>query len=211
MANNNTEEKIKCTRCYMKFINDEESINEHFGYNRLKKRYQTCKRCRNKDTVRYLEYYNENKEQVNQKIECGRCGSTIYKRNLHKHESSRKCCNNINNSPNNASPKEKPAHKEKPITPSIQCEVCNKFVKNIELHKKGNRCLKLDNLTEECILNNVITCDICGINVIKSRIDDHKLTVGCLTKYLSGITERPFNQYDQWRYDYLMKKQKKKD
>ena len=183
MTNNNVEEYIKCTRCYMKFINDDESINEHFGYNRLNKRYQTCKKCRDICNKKQQEYYSENKERLNEKVECILCGTVISKNHLSEHRRTKKCL--IGNSPKEKPvPKEKPAHKEKPIIPSIQCGVCNKFVKNMEAHKRGNRCLKLDNLTEECITNNVITCDICGINVIKSRIDDHKLTVGCLTKYL---------------------------
>jgi hypothetical protein len=187
------------------FFNNEESINENFGYTRLNKPYSTCKKCRNRYSKKQSEYYNENKDSVNGKVECKLCGSIVSRHGISRHRRTNKCSNNNSS---DTSPISEP--KEKPITPSIKCEVCNKFVKNMDKHKKGNRCLKLDNLSEECISNNVKTCEICGINVFKSRMDDHKLTVGCLTKYISGITERPFNRYNQWRYDYLMKKRKEK-
>ena len=37
---------IKCSRCHMKFINDDEHIKNDFGYNRLNERYKNCIKCR---------------------------------------------------------------------------------------------------------------------------------------------------------------------
>jgi hypothetical protein len=40
-------EYIKCSKCKCKSINDEEHINQDFGYNRIGNRYRSCKKCRN--------------------------------------------------------------------------------------------------------------------------------------------------------------------
>ena len=50
---------IKCSKCNCKYNNDEESIKTYFGYNRLKERYKTCCKCRNKSN----QYLNDNPHQ----------------------------------------------------------------------------------------------------------------------------------------------------
>ena len=50
---------IKCSQCNCKYINDEENINTDFGYNRLKERYKTCCKCRDKKK----QYLNDNPKQ----------------------------------------------------------------------------------------------------------------------------------------------------
>ena len=37
---------IICSKCHMKFINDDEHIKTDFGYNRLNERYKNCVKCR---------------------------------------------------------------------------------------------------------------------------------------------------------------------
>ena len=39
---------IKCSSCRCKYVNDEEQIDKHFGFNRLCQRYKTCVKCRSK-------------------------------------------------------------------------------------------------------------------------------------------------------------------
>ena len=38
---------IVCSKCHMKFINDDEHIKTYFGCTRLNIRYTTCVKCRN--------------------------------------------------------------------------------------------------------------------------------------------------------------------
>ena len=47
------ERYIKCSRCKMKYLNNDENINQDFGYNRLNERYKTCVKCRNRETMFY--------------------------------------------------------------------------------------------------------------------------------------------------------------
>ena len=49
MENNGADEYIICAVCKCKFINDEESIKNHFGYNRLNKRWKTCYKCKERN------------------------------------------------------------------------------------------------------------------------------------------------------------------
>ena len=60
-------EYINCSRCHMKFINDDEHIKYDFGYNRLNIRYKQCVRCRISNREKQKEYYCENKEEINNK------------------------------------------------------------------------------------------------------------------------------------------------
>ena len=47
MAEQTREEQyIKCSRCQMKYINNDDHIKKEFGYNRLNERYKTCIACR---------------------------------------------------------------------------------------------------------------------------------------------------------------------
>ena len=42
----NDDKYIKCTRCKMKYHNDDEHIKNDFGYNRLDVQYKSCVKCR---------------------------------------------------------------------------------------------------------------------------------------------------------------------
>jgi hypothetical protein len=47
MADEDTENKyVKCSRCRMKYHNNNDDINEYFGYNRLGERFKTCVKCK---------------------------------------------------------------------------------------------------------------------------------------------------------------------
>ena len=55
---------LKCSRCNMKRDYNDDSIKEHFGYNRLGEQLKTCTKCREKRTKYYEDYYIENKEYI---------------------------------------------------------------------------------------------------------------------------------------------------
>ena len=61
--NQDINEYITCSRCHMKFINDDEHIKTDFGYNRLNIMYKQCVRCRTKRT----EYRESHREELNSK------------------------------------------------------------------------------------------------------------------------------------------------
>ena len=94
---------IKCSRCHMKFINDDEHIKNDFGYNRLNERYKQCVRCRTFRRAKQKEYYYEHKEELNkkkmeydkvyhsEKIECSICGNTMTRKTMFKHRVSPSC------------------------------------------------------------------------------------------------------------------------
>ena len=103
-------EYIKCSRCHMKFINDDEHIKNDFGYNRLNERYKQCVRCRNNQAnyreshreeinKKYTEYYKENKEYIIKKtriyngeeVDCDVCGKTLTRHSFKKHRLSAGC------------------------------------------------------------------------------------------------------------------------
>ena len=47
---------INCSRCKLKYLNNEDSIKENFGYNRLNEMYKTCVNCR--------KYKQDNREKI---------------------------------------------------------------------------------------------------------------------------------------------------
>ena len=54
---------IKCGKCKCKYINDEEHINNDFGYTRLEMRYKTCVTCRANSIIKNKAYYEDHKEE----------------------------------------------------------------------------------------------------------------------------------------------------
>ena len=60
-----------------------------------RKQYDKQYRIDNKEITkqRNKQYYADNKHRINQKIKCNNCGSTIVKRNLKEHQTSKKCVN----------------------------------------------------------------------------------------------------------------------
>ena len=83
MAENNGQiTYIVCSNCKCKYINDEEHINNDFGYTRLEMIYKTCVKCRAKGKVtnktyqekhpdkkekERKEYYEEHKDYLNER------------------------------------------------------------------------------------------------------------------------------------------------
>ena len=63
MAEQNGDGYIKCAGCKCKYNNDGDSIQTHFGYNRLKEQLKTCVKCRN----RSKQYHQDNFEKRAQK------------------------------------------------------------------------------------------------------------------------------------------------
>ena len=62
---------IKCSKCWCKYINDDEHIKQDFGYNRLEKRYKTCVKCRGRSRE-YKKVYIEKRTEL-----CGNYGQSI--------------------------------------------------------------------------------------------------------------------------------------
>ena len=101
---------IKCSKCRMKYINDEEHIKSDFGYTRLNERYKTCVKCRTdrkdnwpkykeKATAYSKQFYEDNKEQVlayqreyNKRTTiCDVCGKQVNLQHLARHKKSNLC------------------------------------------------------------------------------------------------------------------------
>jgi len=70
MELNTPEEKsiyIKCSKCHIKYLNDDEHIKTDFGYNRLGERIKTCTKCRDKQ----LKYREAHRAELKEK-QCNR-------------------------------------------------------------------------------------------------------------------------------------------
>ena len=102
-SNIDNTEYIKCSRCHMKFINDDEHIKTDFGYNRLNIRYKQCVRCRTTSREHAKKYYEANKDKLinkameynkvyqSENVECNVCGKTITRKTMFKHRDSPSC------------------------------------------------------------------------------------------------------------------------
>ena len=75
---------IKCGKCKCKYINDHEHIKQDFGYNRLKERFKTCSKCRDKKNA-----YTQETSKIN--IMCENCGSSVAKHIIAAHKRQYKC------------------------------------------------------------------------------------------------------------------------
>ena len=60
---------IACSKCKMKFINDDDNIKNHFGYNRLNIRYKKCEKCRKYNAERVTSWRAEKQEEFKQQKE----------------------------------------------------------------------------------------------------------------------------------------------
>ncbi len=63
---------INCSKCKMKYHNNEDNIKDDFGYNRLGVRFKTCLRCRNrakKYADKNREYSQKYREEHKEKIQ----------------------------------------------------------------------------------------------------------------------------------------------
>ena len=114
---------IKCSRCHMKFINDDEHIKNDFGYNRLNERYKQCVRCRTSSREQKAEYRADMKKQ---------------------YETYGNYDPNRNNKPKNNN---KPC-KEKVINEKFNCELCNKSISTNtkDKHVDSSLCKRRRNL-----------------------------------------------------------------
>ena len=72
---------IICSKCHMKYINDDEHIKHDFGYNRLNERYKNCMKCRT---------YNR-EQKANVKFNCELCGKKLSNKTKDKHVDSSFC------------------------------------------------------------------------------------------------------------------------
>ena len=60
MAEKGETKYIKCCCCKCKYIDDDNHMKIHFGYNKLNERYKTCLKCREKKQ----EYNNNNYDKI---------------------------------------------------------------------------------------------------------------------------------------------------
>ena len=76
MAEQGNDTYIKCSRCKCKYHNNDESISDNFGFNRLGKTYKCCVKCRNckaqyqrynieKIAQRRHQFWIDNKDTIN--------------------------------------------------------------------------------------------------------------------------------------------------
>ena len=76
MAEQGDDTYIKCSRCKCKYHNNDESISDNFGFNRLGETYKCCVKCRNcraqyqRDNVEKLaqkrhQFWIDNKDTIN--------------------------------------------------------------------------------------------------------------------------------------------------
>ena len=113
---------IKCGRCKMKYLNNDDHIKNYFGYTRLNERYKTCLVCRMTRLEYHKTYREEHKEQRKQhyqdnkehrlaqskawqdknkeylaeQIECDKCGCYISRDNMTRHKKRQICIKNRN-------------------------------------------------------------------------------------------------------------------
>ena len=101
-------EYIKCVRCHMKYINDDEHIKTDFGYNRFNERYKQCYTCRSKKA----EYRQAHREEIARTgtyipkrgpglppyeiVVCDVCDKCLTRNGLYRHRMSLNCKANVN-------------------------------------------------------------------------------------------------------------------
>ena len=83
-------------KIYMKEYNDKFYENNKDTINKQQKEYREnnkdkMKEYRENNKKKIKEYYEENKDKINKKIKCDKCGCTINKPSLKKHQQSNKC------------------------------------------------------------------------------------------------------------------------
>ena len=88
------EKYVYCGSCRVKYHNNEDSIKENFGYNRLNERFRSCIKCRKSRRG----YYDNNREEVlalrKLWVDCEVCGSKVCRDGLPKHQRTNKCNKN---------------------------------------------------------------------------------------------------------------------
>ena len=164
----NDNKYINCSRCKMKYHNTDDSIKQHFGYNRLDERYKVCVKCRQykldnrayileKGRERGKEYYYENHEallaknkqyrqdhteQLNEKasklVACDKCGEYVRYNGLAKHKTTNKCMNFTN--------------KDYKTDDPVYCDLCGTITddKNLLKHQTTAKCKKRAELNKQC-------------------------------------------------------------
>ena len=182
------------------------------------------------------QYYNDNKDELLAKTPCDICGKHVCKKNMHHHKKSLQClkCNDKNDTNGKVECGICGSHVAarwlaKHQTPlscqrankandsvnlkigKTPCDVCGEYIltSNMKTHKLSKRCKKyVANSTGGMFkpIDDVLTCNVCGLKVSDDNTFGHKATVRCLTAYVSKVFDRPFNKTDQTRYDYLIQK-----
>ena len=160
LEQHNEDTYITCSRCNKKYQDTDESVKQHFGYDKLNERFKVCAMCRqykldNRERIlqqgreRWKEYYQENKDvilekkkeyrennndKINEKVECSICGVSISKHGLARHQRSNKCKKAISNG--------KEDHKQNASTKSDNyrrycepCSVCNMSICKYQMSK----------------------------------------------------------------------------
>ena len=59
MAEQGDDDYIKCARCRCKYHNNDESIKENFGFNRLHEQLKTCVKCRNRSKQYHQDHFEK--------------------------------------------------------------------------------------------------------------------------------------------------------
>ncbi len=95
---------VYCSRCKCKYNNDKDSLKTYFGYTRLKERFKTCCKCRNKTKQylndsphikeshrmydRTLEVKERRKERESEILTCPHCNRNFPKATMYQHRRS---------------------------------------------------------------------------------------------------------------------------
>ena len=103
---------IICSKCHMKFINDDENIKKDFGYNRLNERYKNCVKCRKYNAEKSALRRAEVKEEIArtgtyipkrkpglppyEDVVCDLCCQTCRRDYMSRHRMSLNCKGNVN-------------------------------------------------------------------------------------------------------------------
>ena len=103
---------IMCSKCHMKFINDDEHIKIDFGYNRLNERYKNCKKCRKYNAEKVALNRTQIREEITRTgryipkvkqaqdpseiVECDVCCKTLRRDVLKRHRMTLNCKGKVN-------------------------------------------------------------------------------------------------------------------
>ena len=95
----NDNKYIKCSRCNIKYHNDDAHIKNDFGYNRLNEQFKTCLKCRNSrklhrtkpHIIEYNKDYNKTYYDNQPLVECEHCCRTLNKLHMIAHHKTNDC------------------------------------------------------------------------------------------------------------------------
>ena len=202
---------IICSKCRSKHINDEEHINNDFGYNRMGDRFKTCVKCR------------EQRNKNNKYVECNICGTLITKSSYTRHRMSQKCIDweTVKKTNVESDPYHPPIIKDssyelvgedryyggnklhKDLIPSTT------WFNNVRSYISRN---SWDKLRHEIYERVDYKCECCGIDCKENRLyDPPEFVTETIKPSISdfdGETERNkwntviIEAHERWRYDF---------